>query len=386
MTWRTYAVLGASSLAAITLTNCGQKPAPAELIPVTESGRAGSLADAVTMRVTRVETRSFSDRVLATGRLVTREEAAVASELGGFRVQSVLVDEGDWVEAGQPLVRLDDTLLQAQIDQAAAQLEQQRINARFRQSQWERVEGLQSTGALSVEAIEQRRMEAEAARASVAVAEAALQEMKLRQKRLTVRAPVTGRVLSRNVRPGEISGVGGASPWFRIALDGLVELDAELQEAVVASIKPGEAAEVVLPSGQSVMGKVRYVSPRVDESTGLGRARISLPYDAALRPGGFGEAAFTAVAREAVTVPASAVRYEAGGPLLMVVGDDNLVKRVPVKLGERLKDFVELLEGPPPGSLVLAIGAAFVLDGDPVNPVESDDPPAPASGPEQGER
>jgi HlyD family secretion protein len=69
-------------------------------------------------------------------------------------------------------------------------------------------------------------------------------------------------------------------------------------------------------------------------------------------------------------VPASAVRYEAGGQSVMLVGQDNKVKQVPVKLGERTGDYVALVEGPPAGSRVLTVGAAFVLDGDVINPVE----------------
>lgn len=378
MTWRTVAALGAGGLAALALANCGQKPAPAELIPPEPA--ASGTTEAPAMRVVRVAERRISDRVLSTGRLVVREEAAVASEFGGFRVAEVLVDEGDWVKLGQPLIRLDGTLLDAQIRQAEAQLEQQKHLAAFRDAQWKRAEGLESTGALSVEAIEQRRTEANTAVASVAVAQAALDEMRTRRDRLVMRAPVAGRVLSRNVRPGEISGVGGPTPWFRIARDGLVELDAELPEAVLASITIGEAVSVSLPSGEQVEGTVRFISPRVDEATGLGRARISMPYRDWLRPGGFAEASFEALERLAVTVPASAIRYEAGGPLLMVVGSDNQVARRPVKLGERLRDMVEVIDGPGPGARVLAMGAAFVLDGDVISPVEEGADAAPPQG------
>src|SRR5690606_2144865 len=87
------------------LNSCGQKPAPAA-----EARREEAALDAQTMRVTRVAQRSLSDEIIATGPLVVREEAAVGSELPGYRVQAVYVDEGDWVKQGQALARLDDTL------------------------------------------------------------------------------------------------------------------------------------------------------------------------------------------------------------------------------------------------------------------------------------
>jgi HlyD family secretion protein len=115
---------------------------------------------------------------------------------------------------------------------------------------------------------------------------------------------------------------------------------------------------------------VRFISPRVDENTSLGRARIEMPFDKTLRPGSFAEAVFTGGASDVVTVPASAIRYESGGPSVMLVGEGNKVSKVPVKLGERTGDFVQLVEGPPAGARVLQVGAAFTLDGDVIEPIE----------------
>ena len=111
--------------------------------------------------------------------------------------------------------------------------------------------------------------------------------------------------------------------------------------------------QVTLLTGETLTGKVRFISPRVDENTSLGRARIELPFNEALRPGSFAQANFEGSASGMLTVPASAIRYEAGGPSVMVVGEDNKVTQVPVKLGERTGDFVQLVEGPPAGSRVL---------------------------------
>jgi HlyD family secretion protein len=314
--------------------------------------------------------RDLSDAIEAKGRLVVREEAAVGSELPGYRVAQVYVDEGDWVKQGQPLARLDDTLLQAQIAQVEATLATQKATADFQQSQLERAEMLTNEGAFSKEQLEQRRMQAVSAKAALNASQAAVNEMKVRQSRMTLRAPVAGAVLERNIRPGEISG-SAMGPYFRISRDGLIELDAELPDTKLALIKEGDPVRVTLLTGESIQGKVRFISPRVDANTALGRARIELPFNKALRPGSFAEAHFEGNSSSGVlTVPASAVRYEAGGQSVMLVGQDNKVKQVPVKLGERTGDYVALVEGPPAGSRVLTVGAAFVLDGDVINPVE----------------
>jgi HlyD family secretion protein len=322
------------------------------------------------MRVVQVASRDLANAVEGTGRLVVREEAAVASEIPGFPVAAVLVEEGDWVKQGQPMARLDDTLLRAQIVQAEAQLAQQKANVEFRRSQLARWESLATAEAVSKEAIEQRRTEAATAEAAYLAADAQVNEMKTRQARMVLRAPVAGRVLTRTIRPGEIS--GGGQPYFRIARDGLIELNAELPDTRLAQIKIGQAVKVTLPTGEQFDGKVRFISPRVNEATGLGHVRIELPYSEDLRPGSFARADLDGSARGALTVAASAVRYEAGQTILMVVDGQNQVKATPVKLGARIGDYIEVLDGVAAGAMVLEKGAAFTLDGDVITPVPVD--------------
>ena len=363
------AAIAGAGVIALALHGCGGKPAPAEEAAAGARATADN-ANAQTMRVTHVELRDLSDEVLATGRLVVREEAAVGSELPGYRVAAVYVDEGDWVKQGQAMAKLDDALLQAQIAQAEATLATQKANVEFKVSQLQRAEALQLEGAFSKELLEQRRMEAASAEASLAASQAAVNEMKVRQSRMVLRAPVSGAVLQRTLRPGEISGVG-ATPYFRIARDGLIELDAELPDSALAHVKVGDTAMVTLNTGEHIAGKVRFISPRVDQNTNLGRARIELPFSAGLRPGSFAEARFSAESAGVLAVPAGAVRYEAGGASVMVVDKNNMVKQTPVKLGQRAGDFVELIEGPPSGTRVLATGSAFTLDGDVIVPVDN---------------
>ncbi len=352
----------------LALHSCGQKPAPAEEIPTaaTPAPAGGSQA----MRVTRVELRDLADEVVATGRLVVREEASVGSELPGYRVAAVYVDEGDWVKQGQPMAKLDDALLQAQIAQAEAALATQKANVDFKNSQLERAESLQQEGAFSKELLEQRRMEAASAKASLMASQASVNEMKVRESRMVLRAPVSGVILQRAIRPGDISGAAATTPYFRIAREGLVELDAELPDAKLAVVKEGAPVTVTLPTGEAIQGKVRFISPRVDQNTSLGRARVQLPFDKALRAGSFAEARFSSSAAGVLSVPASAIRYEAGGPSVMLVAEGNKLQQVRVKLGERSGDYVQLVQGPPAGSRVLAVGASFTLDGDVIQPVE----------------
>lgn len=340
-------------------------PAPAEA------------ARAVT--VVTVELKAISGIATATGLLVPREEAAVDSELSGFQIAEVFVEEGAVVRTGQPLARLDDTLLRARIAQARAGLLQAQAKAAQAQGDADRVAGLDGTGVLSDEAIAQRRNQARDTQAGVGVAQAQLNDLTTQSDHMTIRAPVAGLVLERTARPGAVAGAGG-DPMFRIARDRLIELDAEVAEDSLAAIEAGSKVTVTLPTGVSLDGVVRLISPRVDPQTKLGRVRVRLPIDPALRTGGFARASFQRDVQPVPAVPEKAVQFEASGPLVTVIGTDNRAKRVPVRTGARADGYVELLEGPPPGTRIALGGAAFLLDGDLVNPaLPVTTPIAPAS-------
>ena len=350
---------GAAVIGALALAGCHKaSSAPAEAAP-----RA--------VRVARVVNEPLASALTVSGILTPREEAAVTSELSGYKVAKVFVDQGDWVKAGQPLAQLDDTLLRAQIAEQQAVVTQQNLAAERAESQAKNVDGLDNKGILSQEDIDTRRFQAKSARAAAVAAQAQLDDLKTRQARLTLRAPVSGPVLARYVRPGDLpSGASAGQPLFRIARDGLVEIDAEVAEADLSKLKVGQKAEVTLPDGAKVEGQVRLISPEVDQTTKLGRARILLPVRPDLRPGGYAYARLPGVRTNGLVAPDKAVSYDADGAAVYVVDPSDRVHRVAVRTGARSGGFVELVQGPPAGSRVLVTGSSFVLDGDKVSPIE----------------
>lgn len=332
------------------------------------------------VRAARVQLHDMSGGLTSNGVLAAREEAVVSSELQGYRVNRVFVDVDQWVRAGQPLVQLDDTLIRSQITQQRATLAQTQVAAAQAADQAARVKGLDDEGVLAQEQVESRRFAARSANAAVSAQRAVLQDLLTRQQRLTLRSPVSGRVMERNVRPGDISG-GGTTPMFRIIRDGLVELEAQVPEGQLGRVTIGSPAQVILPNSGSVYGRVRYISPAVDPQNKLGKVRISLPPRPDLRPGGFARAVFTGAARPAVAVPEAAVRYSAEGPSVMTLDAQGRAREISVRTGQRGGGWVELASGPRPGALVLMGGAAFVLEGDKVKPVMTQEAAAAAPAP-----
>lgn len=361
LTPRTPALIAALSLTlALGVAGCGRK---AETVP-TDAQQARAV------RVVRVAPYTIVGSLTAAGSLVPREEAAVMAEVSGYRVARVLVEEGATVRQGQVLAQLDGALLASQIEQQAALAAQAAVQAEQAESQAKRVAGLDGQGVLSQEQIDQRRFQARAARATAVAQAAALKDLRTRAAKLAVTAPVSGLVLERTVRPGDLSATG-ATPWFRIARDGLIELEAELSETDLARARPGQTATVSLPNGAMAQGVVRLVSPQVDPQTKLGSVRVRLPVRDDIRAGGFARAVFNDLAGQAPSVPETAIRYDADGAGVMVVDAENRVKRVAIQTGRRGGGYVELVKGPPAGSRVVAAAAAFLLDGDRIRPIEA---------------
>jgi HlyD family secretion protein len=340
--------------ACLSLSACAKPPAPAK-------------APARTVRLAQVEARALAGGLTASGLLVSREEAAVYPQITGYPVAQVLVEAGAKVAKGQPLALLDDTLLRAQIAQATASVAQQQVAAEQAASQASRVEGLEGQGVLSVEQMDQRKFQARSAKAALAAQVAQLNDLKVRDERMTIRAPVAGLVLERDVRPGDIA-AQGTTPMFRMARDSLVELSADTPEAAISDIRVGDSVQVTLSDGTSVQGAVRLIQPSIDATTKLGKVLIRLPVRDDLRPGGFGRATFSATSHQAPAVPETAIRYDADGASVMVVDGADRVSQVAVKTGAHAGGYVELVQGPPVGARVLRAAASFVLPGDQINP------------------
>ena len=331
--------------------------------------------------VVAVDSRVIEGGLIASGTLIPREDTAVFSDLNGYRVAEVLVDEGVWVTGGQPLAQLDDTLLRSQVEQQAALATQLEVQAQRAEAEAARVKDLDNASVFAKEQIEARRFAAKAARAQADAQAASARDLRTREAKMTIRAPYAGLVIERNCRVGDMG--GGGNPWFRIAKDGQIELAADVSETALSRLQVGSAAKVILADGTEVNGTVRLVSPRVDANTKLGKVRIELPVTESVRAGGFARARFTGVSVASVVVPETAVLYDADGAAVMLVGSDDTIARVPVVTGQRGSGYVELVTGPPVGSLVVAKAASMLVTGDKVAPI-LETAAAPLSAPSVG--
>jgi RND family efflux transporter MFP subunit len=341
--------------------------------------------------------REFVDRLFVSGTLVAREEAQVAARIDGLAIVELDAEDGDRVNAGQVLARLDRTQLDAlmaqndaatkradaAIDQAKSLIAQSQAQVQFANADFDRAHKLDA-GVMAASTIEQREMAMKTAQAQLAAARFALglaeadrksrdaerQELQVRTDRTEVKAPVGGIVSRRSARLGASASTSG-EPLFRIIKDGAVDLEADVPEQTLARLTVGMPAELKLPGVEgAVSGRVRLVNQEVDKASRTGKVRIALDDVSRAHIGAFASGQVELARRMGVGVPATALERDGDEARLDVVRDGNVeVRRV--KAGVADGGWVEIQAGVADGDRVVERAAAFLRAGDRVRPTEA---------------
>ena len=314
--------------------------------------------------------RRVIDRVIsANGSLAARRELPVGVVGEGGRVTRVLVEPGQWVAAGQVLAVIDRSVQSQTAESLAAQIRVAQADAQLTQANLDRAKQLVANGFVSRADIDSRTATRDAAAARVRVAQAQLAQQRALTGRLDIRAPAAGLVLTRQVEPGQVVS-GGSGVLFRIAQGGEMEMRAALSESDLAGLRPGARASVT-PVGTEAKfeGRVWQVSPVIDPQTRQGVARIALPYNIALRPGGFGTAAIVGGASTLPLLPESAVQSDRAGNYVYVVDANNTAVKRTVKTGGVTDQGVSIVEGLDGSERVVVAAGAFLSPGQKVKPL-----------------
>lgn len=307
--------------------------------------------------------------ISANGTIAARREMPIGVVGEGGRVERVLVEPGQWVDAGQTLAVIDRSVQSQQAAALAAQIRVAKADAELAQAELARAEQLVSRGFISKADMDRKRATRDAANARVRVAEAQYAEAKARNGRLNIAAPAAGLVLTREVEPGQVVGAG-SGVLFRLARGGQMEMMAQLSEGDLQRVDVGTRATVTpVGTNLNIAGEVWQVSPVIDRETRQGMVRIALPYSDALRPGGFADARLIAGSGKAPLLPESAVLSGAEGNYVLIVDKDNKVQRRPVKVGTVSDAGVAIASGLTGTERVVVLAGAFLNPGDTVKPV-----------------
>ncbi|MDG2524345.1 efflux RND transporter periplasmic adaptor subunit [Stenotrophomonas sp. HITSZ_GD] len=305
-------------------------------------------ADAVPVEVAKASRRAVAASYTGTAALEPRAESQVVAKTSGVALQ-VLVEEGQKVRAGQPLVRLDP-------DRARLTLAQTESEMRKLENNYQRATRLVDKQLVSAAEVDQLKFDVENARAQYRMAA-------LELSYTTVVAPISGVIASRSIKDGNFVQIN--TPIFRIVDDSKLEATLNVPERELATLKAGQPVTLLADAlpGKRFTGKVDRVAPVVDSGSGTFRVICAFADEAdALQPGMFGRIRIDYDQRaDALVVPRLAL-LEDGDPAVFRVRDGK-VARVPVKLGYAEGQWVEVREGLKEGDQVVTAGKVALRDG-----------------------
>lgn len=261
------------------------------------------------------------------------------------RILSVAAEEGERVERGEELGRLDDRIARARIHELEARIV-------FLEADVARFTPLAEEGFTSRQALERAQSDLSQARAALAAARQALDD-------LVLRAPMDGIVLRRDGEVGE--SVGPEDTLFWIGRPRPLRAEAEVDEEDIPRVEVGQ--EVLIKAdafpGRALEGRVGEITPKGDPVSKSYRVRIALPIDTPLMIGMTVETNIViGVIEDAVLVPLTAV----AGDYLWVVRDGRAYRH-PVTLGVLGEEMVQIREGLSPGARVVVSPPAGLTEG-----------------------
>ena len=327
-------MLGLCVMMSALSVGCGKPPA----------GRGGPPDDfSVQAVIAPASAETVKVVVKVVGSLQARDVLDIVSEISA-PVNEILFNEGQMVEEGEVLARLDDAKLKARLAEAKARRELAETN-------YKRATELFDSQTIS-------RQEYDQVKSAYDVAEAGFNLLSREVADTVIRAPFPGVVGERLVSPGQYVTAGQALTKL-VRLDPL-EASFRIPERYVGLIKINQAItmrSVALPD-MDITGDVFFIDPSIDQQsrTILAKAHVPNP-DKKLKPGLFGGLDVVLEEREnAVVIPESSVRYAGDQASVVVMNAENRAEFRNVTVGQRMAGRVEISEG-------LAAGERVVVEG-----------------------
>jgi len=328
----------------------------------------------------------------ATGYVTARREATVSAQITG-KLSAVLIEEGDHVQEGQVLGRLEDTSQRAALAQAQAQLHSAQallvqFQAQLAQDQRDvkRAEDLVERKLVSEQAVEQARTlvdtqsaQVEQQRKQIDLAAANVRSAEVQLDYCTVRSPFTGVVIAKAAQVGEIvSPLSAGGGFTRTGIGTLVDMDSleievDVNEAYINRVLPKQPVASVLNAypDWKIPSHVIAIIPTADRSKATVKVRIGLDAkDDRIVPDMGVRVSFLEERKPAeqdsrpprgVLVPTAALRREGDQDTLFVLKDGKAQRRT-VTLGASFGNSRQVESGVSPGEAVIVDAPAELKD------------------------
>jgi len=307
---------------------------------------------AIPVRSAEVREERIVDQIDLVGNLLANESVEIRPEVPGI-LEEVLFEEGDEVEKGVPIARIDREELGAQYAEA-------RANLQLAQSNYDRVETLHEQRTIS-------RQEYEEARRQLNTAHAIAQRIGSRLEETEILAPFSGRIGERYVSPGQY--VDSSTVLTELVDATPIKAEFMVPERFVASLEEGAMVRIEVGAypDRTFEGEVYFIAPSLDSETRTILLKARIPNEELLlKPGMF--ASLGLILSEegsSVVIPEEALTLIAQEPAVFVIEDGKAVMRR-VRTGVRMPGKVEIVEGLSAGERLITAGLQKIRDGVPV--------------------
>jgi RND family efflux transporter MFP subunit len=341
------------------------------------SGPAGAAsAPPVSVTLAPALKRDFPINVRATGTVAPLSSVDIKPQVSSV-VTKVLVREGQFVRAGEPLFVLDARTDEANLGKAQAQLARDRATLDDARRQLERSRDLLARNFISQGAVDTAQANVDAQQAAVQSDQAAIEAVRVSLSYARISAPSAGRVGAIAVFPGTSVSPGGPPLVTVTQLDPIAVAFSLPQRYVPDALKllngGGGSVTASLPDGRgSRTGKLQFVDSQVDAASGTVKVKAGFGNpDQALWPGAYVDVQLTVqVLGDAIVVPQAAIVQDARGSAVFVIGPDNRALMKPVTV-QQSAGLDAVVSGVKPGERLVVDGRQNVRPGTLLLPRES---------------
>ena len=287
----------------------------------------------------------------ASGKLVAKNSVNVSTRMMGY-ITSLRADVGDFVSAGQGLVSINNTDIQAKGGQANAQIAQAQANFNIAQKDFQRFQNLYNNQSASQKELDDMRARYEMAKANLDGAKMMKNEVNSQYRYTNITAPISGVITAKYASQGDLANPG--MPILTIESSGNLQAQVLVSEQDITLIKSGMPVKVLMKStNNEVTGTVDEISRSATNTGGQYLVKINVPQSRDYLPGMFVNVVFPFKRsgsvnqdfQESVTVPKSALVENGQLTGIYTVSSANTAMLRWIKTGKTLGDQVEILSG-----------------------------------------
>lgn len=308
-------------------------------------------------------TQTLSLGIAVSGALKASQSAIVKARVAG-ELQELSVREGDRVQAGQVIARIDPTEYQARVRQAQQQADAARAQVDIAQRQFDNNQALVNQGFISQTALLTSQASLNGAKATHAAALAALDLANKSLADATLRAPLTGVVAQRLAQPGERVAI--EARLVEIINLSQLELEAALTAEDASRVRVGMTAQLQVEGvGEPVPAKVLRINPSAQTGSRSIVVYLGVQGREGLRQGQFAQGSLGTQSLRVLAVPVDSVRTDKPQPYVQVV-QDGKVAHITVRTDVRSEGEQESLvavTGVAEGAQVLSGSVGAVREG-----------------------